>query len=165
VVPIRSGPFTILQIEDDPSDVALTAHALADFSFRVIVAKDGEEALVFLQDGNGFQPRVRPDLILLDLSLPVLNGYDVLRIIKNDDSLRQIPVVIFSTLDTDESRQLAFLHHANSYVAKPMDFTAFTAMIQSIAAYWSKAGGFVVVEPPARDIGLGVDAPDAGIAA
>jgi CheY-like chemotaxis protein len=100
VVPAQSCQFTILQIEDTPSDVALT----------------------------------------------VLDGYDVLTVIKSDEALKSIPVIVFSTFDTEESRKVAYLHHADSYVAKPMEFAAFSAMIQSVAAYWFKLGGFV--EPP-----------------
>jgi two-component system, chemotaxis family, response regulator Rcp1 len=140
--------FTILQIEDGDCEVMLTARALTDFPHRIHVARDGEEALAILQEGDGFNPPLRPDLILLDLGLPALNGFDVLRLIKNDEALRTIPVIVFSTLDTEESRRFAFLHHANSYVAKPVDFAAFTEAIQSIAAYWLKASGFVATPNP-----------------
>jgi two-component system, chemotaxis family, response regulator Rcp1 len=141
-VPIKNRIFTILQIEDTSFDVLLTARALADFPHKIHVAKDGEQALAMLQEGDGFNPALRPDLILLDLSLPGLNGYDVLRLIKNDEALRSIPVIVFSTLDTEESRQFAYLHHANSYVAKPGNLAEFTSVIQSITSYWSKTGGF-----------------------
>jgi CheY-like chemotaxis protein len=140
-VPSPPRPFVILQIEDTPSDVVLTKRALEAFPHIMHVAQDGEQAMALLQDGDGFNPPVRPDLILLDLSLPVLNGYDVLRLIKNDDSLRSIPVIVFSTLDTEESREYALAQQADSYVAKPMDFVGFTTMIQSIATQWIKSDG------------------------
>jgi len=135
--------FTILQIEDAPFDVALTARALAGFPHKIHVAKDGEEGMAFLQDGDGFNPPLRPDLILLDLSLPILNGFDVLMLIKNDESLKSIPVIVLSTLDSEESRRIAYWRRADSYVVKPADLAGFTTAIQSIASQWYKAGCFV----------------------
>jgi len=74
------------KIEDGDCEVMLVARALADFPHRIHVARDGEEALAILEDGDGFNPPLRPDLILLDLGLPKLNGFDVLRLIKNDEA-------------------------------------------------------------------------------
>ncbi len=79
---------------------------------------------------------MRPDLILLDLDLARLKGDQVLEFIKGDESLRTIPVIIFSTHDTAESKNLAYELHANSYVVKPMDMETFMAKVQSIAEYW-----------------------------
>jgi CheY-like chemotaxis protein len=141
-MPIRNPCFTILQIEDTPSDVVLTAHALEGFPHKIHVAKDGEQGMALLQDGDGFNPPLHPDLILLDLSLPILDGYDVLMLIKNDESLKTIPVIVLSTFDTEESRQIAYLRHADSYVVKPMDLAGFTAAIQSVASHWYEASGF-----------------------
>jgi CheY-like chemotaxis protein len=139
-IPTSVRPLTILQVEDTPSDVVLTAHALkaGNVPYSIHVVKDGRQALVFLQHGEGFAEAPRPDLILLDLSLPFMNGQKVLEFIKNHPSLKAIPVVIFTTLATDASKKLAYDHHANSYVAKPTDFAQFTSTIQSIAAYWGR---------------------------
>jgi CheY-like chemotaxis protein len=133
----ENRPLIILQIEDTPSDAVLTALALKE------VVPDGKQALLFLQHGDGFTGAPRPDLILLDLSLPGLNGQDVLRVIKNDPALKAIPVVIFTTLDTDESQLLAYTNCANSYVVKPLDFVRFTTIVQSIAAYWSQTSSLL----------------------
>jgi CheY-like chemotaxis protein len=139
-IPPSVRPLRILQVEDMPSDAVLTAHALkaGDVPYSIHVVKDGKQALVFLQRGQGFAEAPRPDLILLDLSLPIMNGQKVLEFIKNHPSLKAIPVVIFTTFATDASKKLAYNHHANSYVTKPTDFAQFTSTIQSIAAYWGR---------------------------
>jgi chemotaxis family two-component system response regulator Rcp1 len=132
----------ILQVEDTAADSLLTAHALKDSPHTIRLIPDGQQALAFLRRGDGFADAPRPDLILLDLSLPGLNGQEVLKLIKNNDDLKTIPVVIFSTLDTDESQSRAYKNCANSYVLKPSDFAQFKAIIQSIASYWSQTCRF-----------------------
>jgi CheY-like chemotaxis protein len=138
-------PLTILQVEDTPSDVVLTAYALkaGETPYVIHVVRDGQQAIEFLQRTKGFADAPRPDMILLDLSLPRLNGHEVLRVIKSDKSLRTIPVIIFTTLDTDEGQQLAYELCANSYVVKPLDLAKFTAAIQSIASYWGKTSSIM----------------------
>jgi len=130
----------ILQVEDTPSDAILTAHALkggpVDHSIHVV--GDGNKALAFLKQADGFADSPRPDLILLDLSLPGLNGHEILDVIKKDDSLRTIPVVVFTTLDNRDSQRLAYELCANSYVIKPLGLAEFTKKVQSIASYWSE---------------------------
>jgi CheY-like chemotaxis protein len=132
----------ILQVEDTAADSLLTANALKASPHTIRVIPDGQQALSFLQRGEGFADAPRPDLVLVDLSLPGLNGQEVLKFIKNDDALKTIPVVIFTTLDTDESQRRAYKNCANSYVLKPSDFAKFTAIIQSIALYWSQTCRF-----------------------
>jgi chemotaxis family two-component system response regulator Rcp1 len=138
-IPPSTRPLTILQVEDTPADVVLTAHALkvGDVPYSIHVVGDGKQALLFLQRGERYAEAPRPDLILLDLSLPFINGQKVLQFIKNHPSLKAIPVVVFTTLATDVSKQMAYDHHANSYMVKPTDFGQFKSMIQSIAAYWT----------------------------
>jgi CheY-like chemotaxis protein len=138
-------PLTILQVEDTPSDVVLTAHALrtVGIPYLIHVVRDGQQAVAFLKRDEGFSDAPRPDMILLDLSLPRLNGHEVLRVIKSDKSLRTIPVVIFTTLDTDEGQQLAYELCANSYVVKPPDLAKFSAAIQSIVSYWGKTSSLM----------------------
>jgi CheY-like chemotaxis protein len=130
--------LTILQVEDTPSDAELTAYAmhLADIPHSLHVVTDGAQALDFLKRAGLFSDAPRPDIILLDLDLPRLNGSEVLEFIKEDDELKTIPVIIFSTSDTAESKMHAYELHANSYVVKPMDLAAFTKKVRSIADYW-----------------------------
>jgi CheY-like chemotaxis protein len=141
-MPNNGRPLMILQVEDTVADSILTANALKNLPHTIRVIPDGQQALSFLQHGDGFGDAPRPDLILLDLSLPGLNGQEVLKFIKNDAALKTIPVVIFSTLDTDESQRRAYSNRANSYVLKPSNFTKFTEVIQSIALYWSQTCRF-----------------------
>jgi chemotaxis family two-component system response regulator Rcp1 len=138
-------PLTILQVEDTPSDVVLTDYALkgGEIPYLIHVVRDGLQAVAFLKRDEGFSDAPRPHMILLDLSLPRLNGHEVLRVIKSDDSLRTIPVIIFTTLDTDESQKLAYELCANSYVVKPLDLAKFTSVIQSIASYWGKTSSIM----------------------
>jgi two-component system, chemotaxis family, response regulator Rcp1 len=135
---IQSRSFTILQVEDTPSDAALTARALkaSGIPHWIQIVTDGEQALAFLTRRAKFADAPRPDLVLLDLGLPGLTGHDVLNVIKHDDDLRSIPVVVFTTLDTEESQILAYERFANSYVVKPSDLSSFIAKIQAIVSYW-----------------------------
>jgi chemotaxis family two-component system response regulator Rcp1 len=130
--------LSILQVEDTPSDAHLTAYAmhLADVPHSLHVVTDGSQALDFLKRAGRYADAPRPDLILLDLDLPRLHGSKVLEFIKQDDGLKTIPVIIFSTSDTAESKKHAYELHANSYVVKPMDLAAFTKKVRSIADYW-----------------------------
>jgi CheY-like chemotaxis protein len=130
--------LTILQVEDTPSDVSLTADALvmSNVPHAVHVATDGAEAIEFLKRAGRYRDAPRPDLILLDLDLPRLNGAQVLDFVKRDEDFKTIPVIIFSTLDSEESKNNAYRLHANSYVVKPMDLEAFAEKVQSIAEYW-----------------------------
>ena len=109
------------RVEDTPSDVQLTAYAmkLGDIPHTLCVVTDGAQAIAFLKRSAPFGDAPRPDLILLDLELPCLNGNDVLEFIKGDERLQTIPVIIFSTHDTPGSKKHAYELHANSYVVKP----------------------------------------------
>ena len=149
----ESRPLTILQVEDSPSDAALTAHALQEghFLYSIQLASNGNHALQFLRHGEGFTDAPRPDLILLDLGLPGMNGQDVLKAIKSDDSLKAIPVVVFTTLATEESQLLAYANYANSYVVKPVDPSGFTNIVQSIVEYWSQTSSSLARRPHTGD--------------
>jgi chemotaxis family two-component system response regulator Rcp1 len=105
---------SILQVEDTPSDAALTAHALRECAVPHVihVVQNGQRALQFLKQAERFGDAPRPDLILLDLSLPGMNGHEILKAIKHDDSLKTIPVVVFTTLSTEDSQRLAHMRIA-----------------------------------------------------
>lgn len=131
-------PLTILQVEDTLSDAQMTAYALeaGEISHSMYVVTDGSQAMDFLKRRGQYRDAPRPDLILLDLELPMLSGNDVLEFIKSDDHFKAIPVIIFSTRDTAESKAHAYELHANSYVVKPTDMATFVKRVQSIADYW-----------------------------
>jgi chemotaxis family two-component system response regulator Rcp1 len=131
-------PTTLLLVEDSPGDVRLTQEAFRDAnqSIRLHVAWDGAEAMAFLKRQGANLNAPRPDLILLDLNLPKMDGREVLAQIKEDDNLKTIPTVILTTseatADIDKSYQL----QANCYLNKPVDLEAFEALVLSINDFW-----------------------------
>jgi len=144
----RGGrPIQILMVEDNPDDIELTVEALKDSRVRnhLIVVKDGEEAISYLQGKGQYQNAVRPDLILLDLNMPRKNGRDVLREIKNDPKLKRIPVVILTTSQAEEDIIHTYDLHANCYITKPLDFNQFLKVVKSIEDFW-----LTVVKLPPR---------------
>ena len=137
----------ILLIEDNQADVVLTKRALK--SGKVLhnlhVANDGEAALAFLRDVE-YGKAPRPDLVLLDLNLPKVNGREVLAKIKSNEALASIPVVVLTTSKADEDVMIAYELHANSFITKPVDWPQFMNVIQHIEEYW-----FTVVKLPPRE--------------
>jgi len=128
----------ILLVDDNPGDVRLTAEALKDGKVenRLHTAKDGMEAIAFLRRKGRYTDAPRPDLILLDLNMPRMNGRQVLAEIKEDSALRHIPVVILTgSREMDDIVNMYDLH-ANCYVTKPIDFEQFTMMVKSITDFW-----------------------------
>jgi CheY-like chemotaxis protein len=130
----------ILLVEDSPSDVQLTLEALKDAKVlnRLHVARDGVEAIEFLRKQHPHQSAPRPDLILLDLNLPRKDGREVLAEIKNDDSLRTIPVVVLTTSKAEEDVFRSYALQANCYIVKPVDLNSFLGIIQAIESFWLK---------------------------
>jgi two-component system, chemotaxis family, response regulator Rcp1 len=127
----------ILLVEDNPGDVLLTRRALK--SGKVLhnlhVANDGEEALAFLHAVE-FGKAPRPDLILLDLNLPKVNGQEVLQRIKSNEALSSIPVVVLTTSEADEDVMRTYRLHANSFITKPVDWQQFMNVVRLIEEYW-----------------------------
>lgn len=131
-------PINILLVEDNPADVRLTEEAFKEGGIlnKLYVAKDGEEALSMLAC-NGSNSRIpRPDLILLDLNLPRKDGREVLEQIKDDESLKRIPVVILTTSNAQQDILKAYDLHANCYITKPVDLDQFFTVIKSIEDFW-----------------------------
>jgi two-component system response regulator len=130
---------TILLVEDSPADEALTLRALkkANIMSEVVVARDGAAALDYLFGGEaGEAPRKLPELILLDLKLPKLDGHEVLKRIRADARTQLLPVVILTTSVEDEDRLEGYRVGANSYVRKPVDFTEFSQAVLQLGIYW-----------------------------
>ncbi len=138
--------INILLVEDSPGDVLLTKEALREVQVanELSVARDGEEAMAFLRNEGEFAASPRPDLVLLDLNLPRMDGRAVLTAIKEDDDLRRIPVIVLTTSSADEDILHAYDHHANSYIRKPVDLNRFLEVVRSIEDYWI---GFVALPP------------------
>jgi CheY-like chemotaxis protein len=124
----------VLLVEDDAGDVLMTQEAFEHHKLRnqLHVVSDGVEALAFLRREGEFADAPRPGLILLDLNLPRKDGREVLEEIKNDESLRSIPVVVLTTSQAEEDILRSYNLHANAYVAKPVDFERFIQVIGQI---------------------------------
>jgi chemotaxis family two-component system response regulator Rcp1 len=131
-------PIEILLAEDNPGDVRLTQEAFKEGRIlnQLHVVSDGMEALAFLRQEGEYRQSPRPDLILLDLNMPRMNGRELLGVIKQDESLRRIPVVILTTSDAEEDIARSYDMHANCYVSKPVDFERFIQVVRSIQDFW-----------------------------
>lgn len=131
-------PIDILLVEDNPGDVELARVALDESKLRnnLYVAKDGIEATDFLFKKGKFKDAVRPDLILLDLNLPNKDGREVLKEIKEDNSLKRIPVVILTTSSAEQDVLKTYDLHANCYITKPLDLDRFVEVVQRIEDFW-----------------------------
>jgi CheY-like chemotaxis protein len=136
--PTQVSPIEVLLVEDDPGDVLMTREAFAEHKVgnRLNVVPDGVEALAYLRREGQYADAVLPDLILLDLNLPRRDGRQVLEEIKNDESLRHIPVVVLTTSQRDEDVLRSYQLHANAYVTKPVDFDQFIKAVQQIDEFF-----------------------------
>jgi len=137
----------ILMVEDDPRDVELTLEALADHNLvnEVIVVYDGVEALDYLYRRGQFAeyPDGNPAVILLDLKLPRVDGFEVLQTIKSDDRLKFIPVVVLTSSREDRDMVESYKLGVNAYVVKPVDFHEFTDAVKELGIFWA-----LINEPP-----------------
>jgi CheY-like chemotaxis protein len=128
----------VLLVEDSPGDVRLTREAFRDanISIHLHVALDGVDAMAFLRQEGGHAHAPRPDLILLDLNLPKMDGREVLSTIKADDNLKNIPTVILTTSDAEADIVKSYALHANCYLSKPVQLDAFESLVRSINDFW-----------------------------
>ena len=131
-------PVEILLVEDNEGDVGLIEEVFEEAKIRnnLHVAEDGEEAMLYLHGEGKFSGSPRPDIILLDLNLPKKDGREVLREIKEDNTLRNIPVVILTTSNAEKDILRAYDLHANAYINKPLDFDQFIKVVESIGNFW-----------------------------
>ena len=134
----QGRPIEILLVEDSAADVGLTVEAFKDAKIqnRMSVVEDGVEAMAFLRREGSHARAPRPDLILLDLNLPRKDGRQVLKEIKDEPTLRNIPVVVLTTSKGEEDVLRAYDLHANCYVKKPVDFNRFMEVVKSIESFW-----------------------------
>lgn len=130
----------ILLVEDNPGDARLTIEAMraAKLRNRMHVVEDGVEAMQFLRRLGPFGAVPRPDLVLLDLNLPKMDGREVLAELKADPDLKRIPVVVLTTSESEEDVLRAYNLHANCYVTKPVDFDQFMSVVRQIDSFWIK---------------------------
>jgi len=131
-------PIHVLLVEDSPGDVRLTQEAFRDAnpSIKLHVAADGVEAMAFLKREGAHLHAPRPDLILLDLNLPKMDGREVLAHIKEDNNLKTIPTVILTTSDAEADIVKSYQLQANCYLTKPVQLDAFESLVKSINDFW-----------------------------
>jgi two-component system, chemotaxis family, response regulator Rcp1 len=131
-------PIDVLLVEDSPGDVRLTQEALRDANraIRLHVAVDGVEAMTFLKREGRHVRAPRPDLILLDLNLPKMDGREVLAQIKADESLRTIPTIILTTSEAEADITKSYQLRANCFLSKPVELEAFESLVKSINDFW-----------------------------
>jgi len=139
-------PIRIFLIEDNPGDVELTKEALADSKIlnELSVATDGGKALERLR--SDAVAKTLPDLILLDLNLPGLNGRQVLAEIKSNLALKRIPVIILTSSQAESDIAASYDLHANCFITKPIEFTQFMKVVRTIENFW-----FSIVRLPDKD--------------
>lgn len=131
----------ILLVEDNPGDVKLTEKALSntDLVNDLHVVRDGVAAMDFVHQRGDYTDAPRPDIILLDLNLPKLNGDEVLERIKEDDDLRRIPIVMLTSSDAEEDILSTYDKHANAYLTKPVNYSSFLGVVERIEGFWFSA--------------------------
>jgi chemotaxis family two-component system response regulator Rcp1 len=131
-------PIEVLIVEDSPGDVRLLQEAFhnLDASIRTHLAVDGVEAIAFLKREGVHMQAPRPDLILLDLNLPRMDGREVLALLKADDNLKMIPTIVLSTSEAEGDVSLSYELHANCFLRKPTHWDAFDAIVRNIGAFW-----------------------------
>lgn len=136
-----SAPLHVLVVEDDPGDAALIEEAFAehDTQSQLHHVPDGEEALAFLYQQGAYTGAPRPDLILLDLNMPRVDGREVLAQVKTDDALKTIPIVVFTTSAADADVLDSYSAHANAYITKPIDLDDFDRTLTEIRRFYGSA--------------------------
>lgn len=132
------APINILLVEDDETDIKFIIRAFERLWEKpsINVVHDGDQALAFLRKQDEYAGAVAPDLILLDLNMPGRNGYEVLKEVKSDPGLKQIPIVVLTTSSDEDSVAQAYKLHANSFITKPATFEELQNMVQKVVDYW-----------------------------
>lgn len=140
-------PVHILLVEDNPGDIRLTQEALKDSKiFNTLdVVNNGKEAISYLKKEGKYKDAVHPDLILLDLDLPVMDGRDFLSVIKKDPRYRLIPVIVLTVSESDQDVLKVYDLQASCYITKPVDLDQFLTVVKSIENFW-----FSIVKLPGR---------------
>lgn len=135
---MKTKKFKILLVEDNPDHIKITKRALTEshVNSELYVVRDGEEALDFLYQRGDFADSPRPDLVFLDLGLPKVNGHEVLQEIKNDESLRRIPVIVLTVSESERDKVKAYNSGASSYITKPVGAKEFMKVIATVRDYW-----------------------------
>ncbi|HEU0137115.1 MAG TPA: response regulator [Flavobacterium sp.] len=141
------NPIKILLIEDNEGDIVLTVEALRDFQIpnEVTVIKDGWEALQYLENKGDYTDQPEPDLVLLDVNLPKLDGHELLMKVKNNKTKMHIPIVMLTTSSAQADVLRSYQNHANCFITKPLDVEDYGRVLSSIENFW-----FSVVQLPKK---------------
>ncbi|MBV9098231.1 MAG: response regulator [Frankiaceae bacterium] len=131
-------PVRILLVDDSPGDVSLTEEALlaGRVANQLHVVEDGEQAIDFMRRRGKYADAPVPDLVLLDLNLPRMDGREVLRELKGDDNLRHVPVIVLTTSADERDVLTSYRLHANAYVTKPVEFGEFLLALHQLESFW-----------------------------
>jgi CheY-like chemotaxis protein len=135
---VDGRPIEILLVEDNPGDVRLTRKGLerAKVLNNLHVVNDGVEAMAFLRQTGDYEDAVRPDLVLLDLNMPRMDGEEVLEEMSEEETLRRIPVVVLTSSEAEGDIVRSYDLNANAYLTKPVDFEGFVDVVNSIEEFW-----------------------------
>jgi len=135
---MNEGPINILLVEDNPDHAALVIRGLKSHMVanQIVHVEDGEAALDYIFKRGSHAAATTPNLILLDLRLPKVDGLEVLKTIKSDEATKRIPTVVLTTSDAERDMAMAYDYHANSYMVKPITFDDFMALTKTLGFYW-----------------------------
>ncbi|RUA28036.1 MAG: response regulator [Bacteroidetes bacterium] len=128
----------ILLVEDNEGDIVLTQEAFEDSKIinSMDIAKNGKEALDMLFQNQGYEKFKEPDLVLLDINLPIKSGHEVLKELKSNNQKKHIPVIILTTSSSQKDIEMAYQNHANCYITKPVEINDFLEAISTIEQFW-----------------------------
>jgi len=145
---LKPEEIHILLVEDNEGDIVLTKEAFEEGKIKnqISVVRDGWKAVQFLEQKDGYEDERLPDLVLLDINLPKMNGHKVLKHIKNHPDLRHIPVIMLTTSSDETDVIKSYENYSNCYITKPVDIENFLKVISSIEDFWIS----IVQLPPQR---------------
>lgn len=130
--------FEILLVEDNEGDIFLTTEALEEGALakKINVVKNGKDAIDYVFNFGKYEKATRPDLILLDVNLPLKSGYEVLKALKSNDKTKQIPVIMLTTSSSENDINTSYLNHANCFITKPVDLKDFYNAMAKVEQFW-----------------------------
>lgn len=128
----------ILLVEDNEGDIVLTQDAMEESEFPLVmdVVRNGKEAINHLMKREGYEDKLKPDLIFLDINLPLKSGHEVLTEIKQNEKLKRIPVIVLTTSSSENDIKKAYQNHANCYISKAVEINQFVNTIKGIVQFW-----------------------------
>lgn len=131
-------PVEILLVEDDPGDIELIKETISSSKLKINlqIVNDGSKAISYLKKQGQYSDKTEPDLVILDLNLPLKNGMEVLKEVKSDEDIKHIPIIVMTTSDQDSDVLKSYKLGANSYVTKPMGIEQFSHIVNTIEDFW-----------------------------